>query len=521
MGLLKAKERGAPLDGKECFELAVTASAKASEDLAINSVGSGASFTQFDLDMFDVKCTCSILKVWDPVEIAKYGNRYRKALATEAGRSQPLLRYGAAVQIDWFPALVSGNLQAGANELWKLAQLVLDCCDPQTARTEDSSDEADSYHARILKPLLFPSLTVGAESVIHAPGFSWDLFGPNGNMLVEYFNAYEFEMHHPILADLMGVDNFASLGAAQWILAMQYGRVAEAIAMNNANLIWTKQIMEMPFSSTSAMECSWSSLVLSQTYHMCGMPSQVQAHFKILGITFENAEKAYSELIKPMYGVLHAPLGQKGPGAGIVSTTRCLWQIKCLWILNMDDQDVLESSAVAWLKSLPDNETIYEYSVLLPTHDFMTIAQGYHFCWIALAHEKFSMYDGAVRFANLQLEPELAKAGNPLTKWPQVIALACKGRVFAKLDRHAEALVAFQAAIATSKESYNLMQTFAYRELSNYAAGGDAAVQAGVDLDAKLKTFEGRMTRADFDRLTIGPGSIVGAVDTKAKTVPI
>ena len=57
-----------------------------------------------------------------------------------------------------------------------------------------------------------------------------------------------------------------------------------------------------------------------------------------------------------------------------------------------------------------------------------------------------------------------------------------------------------------------MMEALAYRELADYAGGGDAAVQARVDLEAKLKTFEGRMTRADFDRLTIGPGPIVGTV---------
>ena len=35
---------------------------------------------------------------------------------------------------------------------------------------------------------------------------------------------------------------------------------------------------------------------------------------------------------------------------------------------------------------------------------------------------------------------------------------------------------------------------------------GEAAVQAGKDLEVKLKTFEGRMTKEEFDGLTIAPG---------------
>ena len=48
-----------------------------------------------------------------------------------------------------------------------------------------------------------------------------------------------------------------------------------------------------------------------------------------------------------------------------------------------------------------------------------------------------------------------------------------------------------------------MMEALAYRELANYAAGGVAAAQAGVDLEAKLKTFEVRVTREEFDALRI------------------
>lgn len=167
--------------------------------------------------------------------------------------------------------------------------------------------------------------------------------------------------------------------------------------------------------------------------------------------------------------------------------------------------DVPQSTAVAWLESLPDNDEILAYSMSFPTHDHGAVHGIYHHCWMALAHESIGLHAGALRFADLQVETDLQKGGTPLIKWPQVIAWACKGRVLAKLNRHADALVSFQAAIKTSKESYSLMEAFAYRELANYTAGGEAAVQAGVDLEAKLKTFEGRMTRAEFDELKITP----------------
>lgn len=86
-----------------------------------------------------------------------------------------------------------------------------------------------------------------------------------------------------------------------------------------------------------------------------------------------------------------------------------------------------------------------------------------------------------------------------------MLASACKGGVLAKLDQHEEALAAFQAAITASKQSFSMMEAFAYRELANYTAGGDAAVQAGKDLELKLETFEGRLARAEFDALMLAP----------------
>jgi hypothetical protein len=114
----------------------------------------------------------------------------------------------------------------------------------------------------------------------------------------------------------------------------------------------------------------------------------------------------------------------------------------------------------------------------------------------------------------LALEPDLLKAGAPYTKWALTIAWACKGRVLTKLNRHTEGLAAFQAAIVTSKESYPMMEALAYRELANCNAAADApasvvaaAAQAQIDLDEKLKEFDGRLSLAEFDMLAIAPPS--------------
>ena len=244
-----------------------------------------------------------------------------------------------------------------------------------------------------------------------------------------------------------------------------------------------------------------------QMQHMLGLPQHVQKRFAVAGLTFDNAAEWWDQLTKPVQGTMGAPYEHKGTDGygGMGSLTRMVWQAKAMCIL---DLEVPEAKAVAWLESLPDNNAYYAYTMVFPTHDVCGIMHYYPACWLALAHEKVGLLDGAIRFADLQLEPDMLKGGLPLTKWPQVIALACKGRVLAKLNRHDEALVAFQAAIAVSKESYSLMEAFALHELANCTGGrtyGEAAVQAGKDLAVKLDTFKSRMTKAQFDVLTIAP----------------
>jgi hypothetical protein len=200
---------------------------------------------------------------------------------------------------------------------------------------------------------------------------------------------------------------------------------------------------------------------------------------------------------------------QREPGGGVFSLLRLLWQIKSFLVMHTD---VPASKATAWLESLPDDEEFYQISLTCPSHDYGALCGTNHqTCWIALAHEKVGLYDGALRFCRLALEPDMTKAGMPCKKWPLVVASACQGRVLAKLNRHSEALTAFQEAIRTSKESYPMMEALAHRELAtiNTTAADvpalvvKAAAQAQIDMEEKLKEFEGRLTRAEFNRLSI------------------
>ena len=299
------------------------------------------------------------------------------------------------------------------------------------------------------------------------------------------------------------------MGAAPWLCTLQFGRLNEATAMLDDNVQFVHKVMDFPTSAGYMWDVFWSVSFMPVIHHVFGLKRHAEKNFATLGFTFDNVDEKIVAVTEGSRGVLYTSLEHKGTGGGLVSLKRCSWQVKSLCILNLD---VPDADAVAWLESLPaDNEEVCAYTLKMPNPDndptFVNLFGVYMYqtVWIALAHEKVGLYEGALRFADLHLEPDARKGGTPMSKWDHVVAWACKGRVLAKLGRHDEALVAFQAAIATSKQSYSLMEAFAYRELSNYTDGGDAAVQAGEDLDRKLSSFEGRISRAEFDGMTIRP----------------
>ena len=375
--------------------------------------------------------------------------------------------------------------------------MVLDMFNEESDEYTCSTDEERA----IMKPMMAWPLREAGDAIRYSPGFSFDYF-ENGDTLIEHYCSDSYEQHHGTIVDYMSLD-LHLLGAELNVLALEFGRAEEVMQMLEGHLTVVQKFAVNPLSNGYVHTASCVVLMLPQLQHVLGLSTQVQQTFATFGLTFENLEERYDTLTKPMQGSLYTATGHKGPGGGTLSTTRCMWQLKAMCILNLD---VPKSQSVAWLKSLPNNEAVIAYAMTLP-HMSPSGGLAYHpGCWLALTHEQVGLYDGAVRFADLQLETDVLKAGVPLTKWPQVIALACKARVFAKLNRHEEALVAFQAAIATSKQSYSLMEAFALRELANYVHAGDAAVHAGKALEQKLRSFKSRMTVAEFGKLTIAPG---------------
>ena len=543
LGLLQLAETGNQKESVGCIKLAVDASAKAGALLSqsSNEDGSVNSLTQFELDTFDICALRLIFKSWDPADKAVYGTcpakfvmhsslhttlhhalvmlltslhnlhyvtstgeRYSLVCDTDAGRDRPTVRFGAIQALEWYPLLASADKQQTAVISWKISKMILDLCD----QTTDAFARSTAEERNALKNAMACFFFFSGDAIISAPGFSFDYLN-NGDKFIEHYFCYKYEENHHINVELHSNDVHVYAPGAG-VLTLQHGRVEDAKRILDDHLTEFEKVAINPAGAGYGLTMAFALCNIPQVHHILGLSKHAQRFFDLANVTFDNADAALDTLTKPLQGGLFTTLEQRG-GRGVqVSLKRCIWQTKAMCILNLN---VPEPTARAWLKSLPDNETVCAYSLTLPAEDGDLFDQGasfmYQACWIALAHEKLGLYEGAIRFADLQLEQDLRKGGAPFCHWPQTIALACKGRVFAKLNQHAEALVAFEAAIVESKHSYSLMAAFALRELANYVAdgGGDTVtvVHAGKDLQLKLDTFKGRMTTAEFDGLTIAP----------------
>ena len=499
---MKMAQEGNIGAGFEFLERAVDACA----NIAISNNGGARvdeNFTQFELDSFNLNAMSKIVMGWEPAGIAAYRERIQKLATTEAGKQRPMILFRCTYICDLFPALCSGDANSYAAWNWTMTKMSVNMCDENS----DANSRLTQEERQLVRPMPLVTICLGGDAMIRTPSFTWDCFGPNGDKLVEWANAYVYEEHHAFIADMFSGDFCIISGGADWLLTLQFGRVSDALPIMEARLNAVEKVVS-DTSSPSRMFDLPAAANLFVILHITGQSQMVRKFCKVLGYTFDTVSKTLSELTEPV--AFYTSMDHKGAGGGVLSLKRLCWQIKCFLIMHAA---VSSAKAIAWLESLPDDEGFIEVSMTMPTHDHgCLIGVSHQTCWLALAHEKVGLNGGALRFCRLALEPDLMKAGVPSNKWARTIALACKGRVLAKLKRHDEALIAFQAAISTSLESYSMMEAFAYRELANVdvtagtpATVVEAAAQARHNLEEKLKEFDGRLTHAEFDTLSIAP----------------
>ena len=491
---------GSPRAGLEAWTRAVEASAK----IAPPAVGTGCgSYTQFAADTLSLMAFTRMLMTWLPSVGVTYGSRIRALLLSEAGVANPLLQLKIFHAIDWFASILAGDTSVYAATNLKYCEMIL--------ATNDESTDAYAHlseHERYMTSSMKASILTfgGDEMLFHTPGFKFDCFGPNGDNLVKWFNSYNYEDHHAYLSEQLSADPVVVANASSWILTMQYGRVGDAITILEERLRLLEILEADKMSSSRAFDIALALSNFLLDFHVHGQPQMMQKTIETFGITWDSVSGYLSDLPLSHY----TPMEHKGQDfAGVGSRKRLLWQIQSFMVMNLD---VPPSKAIEWLESLPGNQEFIAFSMTLPTHDVHAFWGGDHqTCWIALAHEKFELYEGALRFCGLALETDLLKAGAPNIRWALTVAWACKGRVLIKLNRYTEALAAFQTGIESSKDSYPMMQALACRELANCncevapPAFVAAVEQAKRDLDLQLQGFGGRMSKTEFNMLSIAP----------------
>jgi hypothetical protein len=495
--------------GYEFLERTVQVSANIHIPTGDSAAGGGAVHhpcTQFELDSLNLNALALILMgTINTIETTTYGEQIEVLKATEAGKSRPVFLVRIEYFTDWMQSMVNGDIDKYFDWCWKLTKMGLDLNDERT----DAYSRLTEDERQLVKPAPLSYLCFGGDAMMRTRDFQLKFFGPNGDKLVEWANAYTYAEHHTFLTDFTGMDGWLAFCGADWTLTQLYGRVADAIPIMKARLGVLEKVVAAPRSRAQPKEIVYATSTLLVCYHLHGQSQMTSKHFKVLGITFDSVSDYLSELTKKTSTFCSMDHTGIAVGNGFVSLKRFCWQFMAFFVM---DTDMPASKAIAWLESLPNDEGFYQVAMTKSTHDVGALIGVHQTCWLALAHEKVGLYDGALRFCRLALEPDLKKAGSRYSKWTLTIALACKGRVLMKLNRHTEALDAFQAGIATSKESYPMMEALAYRELANCNAVGavpaamvEAARQAKRDLEEKLKGFNGRLTSAEFDMLTIAP----------------
>jgi hypothetical protein len=293
LGLSKIATAGWAGGGYEYFEHAV----KASANIVMPNVGDGdtsESFTQFDLDYFNLKAMSTLVLSWSGDALAAYGEKITLLAATDAGKSNPVLLMRVCFVVDWFAGLLSGNNDQYTAACWKVTSMLIDLSDESTdAYSRLTQDERDSVN-----PFGVALACFGGDAMLRAEGFTLDSFGPNGDKLVEWFNAYDYDKHHTYSGSLFSVDTMIVYNIHDWLLTMLYGRVSDAIPILDERLRMAERVLADTSSPSRSNDLAIFGSQLMLCYHVHGRSDGVQKTCEVFGFTLDSVGELLSEWTK-------------------------------------------------------------------------------------------------------------------------------------------------------------------------------------------------------------------------------
>jgi hypothetical protein len=190
MQMAKLGSNGA---GLEYLEHAVKASASIFNPTTDGGAIDGEGCTQFELDSFNLNALSKIVMSWDPAAVAAHGERIGKLAVTEAGKTRPVLLARIALILEWFPSLVGGNPENYHAMNWKVTKMYMDLSD----ESSDAYSRLTEDERYLVKPSALTYTFLGGDGMMQTPGFSLlDAYGPNGDKLLDWANAYSYDIHH-------------------------------------------------------------------------------------------------------------------------------------------------------------------------------------------------------------------------------------------------------------------------------------------------------------------------------------
>jgi hypothetical protein len=341
---------------------------------------------------------------------------------------------------------------------------------------------------------------------------------------------------------MLSTDACLSTIGGSWFMLMHYGNIDITNREVDKALMNTPKLMNNPMCASFGQDVCNIATSWPVACHFLGRSDAVKQLYSMLDFTFANViDRMQHQIVKQ--AVLFIPYETEG-GRGLFSLTRIIWKVKALMILHCD---VPQEDAVEFLHSLPDSATMVRQSLAHGTHDQGQVVNLYQYLWLALAHEKVGLYEGALRMAELGCaetlvegmnpniwclygalflfgyifdlkgasESNLSSHTSPLTHHFIVLSYgnhrpptyACRGRVLAALGKHEEARRAFQAGVDVSKTTFRLSQALALRDLADYltSVGDDAPAEVAArrELATAVAAFGGKLTDAQFSTIDL------------------
>jgi hypothetical protein len=301
---MQMKKIGNTGAGFDFLKLAVDASSNiamlTNDDGTINS----GICTQFELDSFNLNAMSNMVLTWMPAALAAYGERLGELATTEAGKSRPVLLIRVAVVSNWFTASLAGDIEKFNEVNWRMTKQLMDLSDECT----DAYSRLTFEERYLAKPAALLFISIGGEAMMRLPEFSLDIYGPNGDKLLEWANAYKFDEHHTFIAALCGLDNWLCQNGADWLLTMQYGRLSDAVKILDERLLALEKVVEDSSSPTRVFDIGAGVPKLLACCHMHGQFQLVLKLIDVLGFTFDSVDEYLTKLMKDI-AVSVAPFG--------------------------------------------------------------------------------------------------------------------------------------------------------------------------------------------------------------------